>query len=136
MRPVRKRRKDFWNFTVYNKKARTITGSGFYFDYTIKTINLNIEYRPDLFAFMILSTRIINRSNHQFLNWWPQHATGMLHLMSSNLGQNSKKDTHQKVCVFFLLCGHFRYRSSSLLPGRKDLIISNKSFAHLHIVFA
>ena len=29
---------------------------------------------------------------------------------SSNLGRNDKKDTHQMVCVFFVISVHFRYR--------------------------
>ena len=58
-------------------------------------------YRPDLFAFSLRSTRRENRRSNQFLNWLQQLSTGQLHLRSSNLGRNSKKDTHQKVCVFF-----------------------------------
>ena len=43
------------------------------------------HYRPDLVAFILLSARRINRCSHQFLHWWQQHATGILHFRSSNL---------------------------------------------------
>ena len=61
------------------------------------------RYRPDSFAFILLSTRRINRGSHQCLNWWQQHATGMLHFRFSNLGRNAKKTEPKKVLSFLLL---------------------------------
>ena len=73
----------------------------------LRTINPHFRYRhlrhyrPDLVATILSSTERIVIGSHQFLNWWQQHATGMLHLRSSNLGRDDKKDTHRMMCVFF-----------------------------------
>ena len=44
-----------------------------------------------------------NYSSHQFLNWWQQQSTGLLHLDGSNLlsGHQIKKDHTLLGVVFF-----------------------------------
>ena len=59
-----------------------------------------------------------NYCSHQFLNWWQQHATGMLHLHHSNLGAVApKKSQHTIWCAVIFL----------EVPARFEL--ANESFA-------
>ena len=58
-------------------------------------------------ATILSSTERIVIGSHQFLNRWQQHATGMLHLRSSNLGRDDKKDRTEKGSVFLIFLDTF-----------------------------
>jgi len=70
-----------------------------------------------LFAFCLRQ----NYCSHQFLNWWQQQSTGLLHLDGSNLAAQRKKEpTPNGVGSFLELLARFELATSSL-PKMKRL---------------